>query len=695
MAIPRYMLRSRRDGPDTPELSESEMEPRPEKDAAVLREPDLPEKVRSEDTGFPEKAKSGEADPSVRDTREESEDASIGKGGDLEEGVGLATQQIPVHEMNKENIPIRVLTERTIEPLGDEVAWKKVLPRDSARGRTPARGRGRTPARGRGGHSRQQRLLNTKNRFDGLEDESSSEFADAVEETPAEAGPSKGKGADPGNWGGLNLDEGETNVEAQAAELQKYKAVSKVPKPKKEKKVRYASPASEISRTEVVAKARKGSSITKLAASTRPVKQIPKDSYLGAAFEQAKKGKEKRTSTPSTDSNSDSSDTSSENGDEDPDAPDDEEDPSDSSSSSSESSSDDESTNAQRRRKKSKKSKKKKKSRSKTKFKAIAPKEYNGKENSKAFHRFMKEGMNYLEDAKVKPKRHVYVLSHYITGRAYDFYTQKVAQTEEKWTVDRFFSEMFNYCFPSNYCMKMRAKLEKLTQQHNQTVIEYVYELEELFNLIGGISERDRVIKLWTGFRHYIQQALWRDGLHLEVSEWDDVVAQAETIEIAQNVSTSYAGPSESKRNRFGNHKPKSTFGSGSSVDAKPRGFNGQRSKFRSFDRDRTPHKEGPTSQGNDKVSGPSQKANPRPDFRGKRPTPPGIDRNKQKAEGRCFNCNEVGHFTRNCPRNNKVKTGGTGPPGMTSFSAAIELDGDILDVPVEVLPCWKVYRWG
>jgi hypothetical protein len=49
--------------------------------------------------------------------------------------------------------------------------------------------------------------------------------------------------------------------------------------------------------------------------------------------------------------------------------------------------------------------------------------------------------------------------------------------------------------------MKMRAKLEKLTQTHNQSVTEYVYELEELFNLIGNVSQRDQVVKLWHGLR--------------------------------------------------------------------------------------------------------------------------------------------------------------------------------------------------
>ena len=80
------------------------------------------------------------------------------------------------------------------------------------------------------------------------------------------------------------------------------------------------------------------------------------------------------------------------------------------------------------------------------------------------------------------------------------------------------------------------------------------------------------------------------------------------------------------------------------------------------------------------------QKGNGRSDFRGKKPSPSGIEQNRQKAEGRCFNCNEVGHFTRNRPSNNRVKAGGSKPPGMTLFSAEIEMDGEVLDAPVEIL---------
>ena len=66
---------------------------------------------------------------------------------------------------------------------------------------------------------------------------------------------------------------------------------------------------------------------------------------------------------------------------------------------------------------------------------------------------------------------------------------------------------------------------------------EYTHELHELFNMIGNVPERDRVLKFWNGTCPSIQKGLWRDNLNPETSSWDRVVAQAEIIEISENVS--------------------------------------------------------------------------------------------------------------------------------------------------------------
>ena len=84
--------------------------------------------------------------------------------------------------------------------------------------------------------------------------------------------------------------------------------------------------------------------------------------------------------------------------------------------------------------------------------------------------------------------------------------------------------------------MQMRCALARC-HQNESSVSEYTHELQELFNMIGDISDRDKVLKFWNGSRTVIQKGLWRDNLNPEILGWEQVVAQAEIIEIAENVA--------------------------------------------------------------------------------------------------------------------------------------------------------------
>ena len=99
--------------------------------------------------------------------------------------------------------------------------------------------------------------------------------------------------------------------------------------------------------------------------------------------------------------------------------------------------------------------------------------------------------------------------------------------------LDTFFMELFNYCFPSDYRMKLREKLEH-TYQNEKTAIHYAHEIQGLFNMIGNIRQGDKVLKLWRGLRMEIQQGLWRDKLNLDYNTWDEVLTvQVEHIEMS------------------------------------------------------------------------------------------------------------------------------------------------------------------
>ena len=173
---------------------------------------------------------------------------------------------------------------------------------------------------------------------------------------------------------------------------------------------------------------------------------------------------------------------------------------------------------------------------SRTKIKPIPPKEYDGAADVRAYHRFVRESDAYLRDGKVRGRRKVFLLSYYLTGKAYDFYTQKVAIDEERWAVPQFYKALFDYCFPVDYRMQLRKTLARC-HQNDKSVAEYAHELQDLFNMIGQVPKQEQVLKFWNSSRPSIQKELWRNKLHPEMSSWNKVVSQAKIIEIAENIS--------------------------------------------------------------------------------------------------------------------------------------------------------------
>ena len=103
------------------------------------------------------------------------------------------------------------------------------------------------------------------------------------------------------------------------------------------------------------------------------------------------------------------------------------------------------------------------------------------------------------------------------------------------WDLKQFFEELFNYCFPINYWMKQCEQLQKC-YQNSKTILEFIYELEEIINMIGLIDEHKKVIWLWDGLWPVIKKGLWWDRYNPEVSTWDEVKHTAQIIELSEEV---------------------------------------------------------------------------------------------------------------------------------------------------------------
>ena len=505
-------------------------------------------------------------------------------------------------------------------------------------------------------------------------------------------GSSKGKGPDPRDWGAAGLEPSEMEIEAQRLAFESYakahalkileeppvapvqhledapkasrnlyrasveevEDVEAPPKPQMTKapvvalksvadsEGARASSMAETAKVRVAnAVAGRSNSVSVKSAVTnemRAVSQIAPGSYLANALANVRHGSISDDEGPPSSSDSSSSLTSS-------------------SSESSDSGSERSESSPERSRKRRRGSSKKKKHApkrmkgSKSTLKPIPPKEYDGSPDSRAYHRFVTEGSDYVRTGNVAKKRRVFVLSYYLKGKAYDYYTQKVSLNVYSWTLEQFFEGLFDYCFPVNYRMKQREKLRRAFQ-NDKSVTDYCHELEELFNSIGDVSERDRVIKLWNGLRGSIQQGLWRDRLNPDVSGFDMVKAAAEVIEISENVAGWRGGRVEArrpKRSRWlggggssrGQQRGGSNTPSTSQPSAPATSASGRNGRMNGFNSNRQGNSSGHPNQSRPPARNDGRRSGGR-----EASSLSKTERDELLAQGKCFYCKESGYLS-------------------------------------------------
>ena len=320
---------------------------------------------------------------------------------------------------------------------------------------------------------------------------------------------------------------------------------------------------------------------------------------------------------------------------------------------------------------------------------ALKPKEYDGSADSRAYNRFLNESYNYIQHTGIAPQNACRILALSMSGKAHDFYVQRVSLNDHQWTLARFFSELFNYCFPSDYQEKLRGKLRN-ARQGDKSVTEFSYEIQEFAINLGDLSDREMVRHFWHGLRKNLRIELMRANLGPETSSWDEVMHRAVTAERTEILispkaekpadgHTKTSGPSKPRGNGTQSNSGNTT--SGHSHKSRPPKGSSQRPNHNSGTHQRT---EGSSN----KPSGHNQPGSVRQpsSTSGSRFGHGDNERRKPQDPNACFNCGEVGHMQRNCPKSNTVKGGGRGPPGVHSYN--IEYENAVADESesVEVL---------
>ena len=79
---------------------------------------------------------------------------------------------------------------------------------------------------------------------------------------------------------------------------------------------------------------------------------------------------------------------------------------------------------------------------------------YRGEPNAELFQKWKFTVEMWIKTNYIHKKNQVTRLQNYMEGKAFLFYSTKVAPNPKKWDLKSFFVSLFDYCFPNNFIEK-------------------------------------------------------------------------------------------------------------------------------------------------------------------------------------------------------------------------------------------------
>ncbi len=269
-------------------------------------------------------------------------------------------------------------------------------------------------------------------------------------------------------------------------------------------------------------------------------------------------------------------------------------------------------------------------------FQPAKAENFDGACDQKVVDAWLMEMKDYLHAAKLGRHSTVELAQSYLKGYAATWW-RTVKQEEGKshgYTWEFFKEHLESEFFPRNFDYISRCKLRDLVNATNENLRQYVRAYSELMLEIRHMHELDRVCQFVMGLPTSAKRKL--------EESWPASLSKAITkVENFSDVGRSDKSGFK-KDNKFLHKKPRHegewNQGQGSPTKDKPKQFQGSGFK----------------PKGNFvKKGAPFKGSQPKGNF--------GV-----KPKGACFNCNEVGHYSKDCPKSKS----GSGSSKVLAFNA-------------------------
>ncbi|OJT02036.1 Retrovirus-related Pol polyprotein from transposon 17.6 [Trametes pubescens] len=258
------------------------------------------------------------------------------------------------------------------------------------------------------------------------------------------------------------------------------------------------------------------------------------------------------------------------------------------------------------------------------------------------------------------------LMVQFMTGEPGRFFMRHVSTRQSEWTVKRLYEALFDYCFPTDYKSRLRSRLERSTQGKSR-VRDFVRDIQQLAVRFPDVTDFQLVQIFWRGLNTYIRVYLIEKGLNPEKTKLDKLVKYAirkeEAYSEARREERSFSGQIPGRSwGRFGTRtdgpepfKPTAERREGDSGRDRPKSTKPVPSGGKAMRQE--PHKT-------------PQRAKEHTNILSRE------ERDRLRAEGRCFNCRDVGHQSSNCParKTAKAPSGAGIHVGSVNFAALEEL---------------------